>query len=125
MKPIVGIVILLLGIGCQNFWYDLALDTRRRIFKLSPGMSKQEVILIMGTDTPSLDVSKPHRSSMFNKNGDTIEIFFYYTEYIIGKSGDEEFTPLVFINGKLDSWGWESWIEKAKRYDINVNYKVN
>lgn len=56
-----------------------------------------------------------------------IEILFYYTQarQFDGKLTDDELTPLVFINGKLDSWGWESWVEKAKRYDINVNYKLN
>ena len=132
MKSFIGIGLLVIGVGCSSTspWHNFAFDTRSRILKLSTGMIKQEVISIMGAETLSRDdvsVGKPYKNSMYNKNGDVIEIFFYYTEarQFDGKLTDDELTPLVFINGKLDSWGWESWVEKAKRYDINVNYKLN
>ena len=132
MKSFIGIGLLVIGVGCSSTspWHNFAFDTRSRILKLSTGMIKQEVISIMGAETLSRDdvsVGKPYKNSMYNKNGDVIEIFYYFTE-IDNSNGvidDGELTPLVFINGKLDSWGWESWVEKAKRYDINVNYKLN
>ena len=133
MKSLICVGLLVMSVGCSTPEAQLqkiTLDARVNILKLSFGMSKQEVIIIMGSESYSIDelqISKPFRSSMYNKNGDMIEIFFYYTELRErdGKLSDNELTPLVFINGKLDSWGWESWIEKAKTYDINVNYKVN
>lgn len=138
MKSFISIAILTISsVGCSTpeatpeaQLEKITLDTRVNILKLSSGMSKQEVIIIMGSESYSIgdvQINKPYRSSMYNKNGDMIEIFFYYTELRErdGKTSDDELTPLVFINGKLDSWGWESWVEKAKRYDINVNYKVN
>ena len=73
-------------------------------------------------------ISKPFKTAMYTKNEVVIEVVYYYTEFQGDSSyrvDDSELTPLVFINGKLDSWGWESWVEKAKRYDINVNYKLN
>ena len=145
MKSFIGIGLLVMSVGCfvsvgrsnpvaqsnpQAQLEKLTLDTRVNILKLSSGMGKQEVIIIMGSESYSIgeaQINKPFRSSMYNKNGDMIEILFYYTELrqSDGKLTDDELTPLVFINGKLDSWGWEPWVEKAKRYDINVNYKLN
>ena len=135
VKSFIGIGLLVIGVGCSTpdpvaQLEKITLDTRVNILKLSSGIGKQEVIIIMGSESYSIggaQINKPFRSSMYNKNGDMIEILFYYTELrqSDGKITDDELTPLVFINGKLDSWGWESWVEKAKRYDINVNYKLN
>jgi len=132
VKSFIGIGLLVIGVGCvtTSDWYQIATDEQKKILKLASGMTKQEVISIMGTETifgNYVSIGRPFRNSMYNKNGDVIEIFYYFTE-IDNSNGvidDGELTPLVFINGKLDSWGWESWVEKAKRYDINVNYKLN
>ena len=130
MKFVVTTVVFI-GVGCAGPYYDFADATRLRISKLSPNMSKQDVISIMGSEDLSqiggARIPKPFRTSMYQKAGDVIEIYFYYTQLRQedARITDDELTPLVFINGKLDSWGWESWVEKAKRYDINVNYKLN
>ena len=138
MKSFIGIGIL--AISCVGCTSSMSLDkfayqTRTNInSKLSYGMSKQQVISLMGAEIYDAAaggegvISKPFKTAMYTKNEVVIEIVYYYTENKGGigyRVDDEELTPLVFINGKLDSWGWESWVEKAKRYDINVNYKVN
>ncbi|MFM8234334.1 MAG: DUF3192 domain-containing protein [Holophagaceae bacterium] len=137
MKSFIGIGIL--AISCVGCTSSMSLDkfayqTRTNInSKLSYGMSKQQVISLMGAEIYDAAaggegvISKPFKTAMYTKNEVVIEIVYYYTEYKNSRNrvDDDELTPLVFINGKLDSWGWESWVEKAKRYDINVNYKVN
>ena len=134
MKSFIGIGILAISsVGCTSL-DKFAYQTRTNInSKLSYGMSKQQVISLMGSEIYNDAygegvISKPFKTAMYTKNEVVIEIVYYYTENKGGigyRVDDEELTPLVFINGKLDSWGWESWVEKAKRYDINVNYKVN
>ena len=133
MKSFIGIGILAMSVGCTSL-DKFAYQTRTNInSKLSYGMSKQQVISLMGSEIYNDAygegvISKPFKTAMYTKNEVIIEIVYYYTENKGGigyRVDDEELTPLVFINGKLDSWGWESWVEKAKRYDINVNYKVN
>ena len=134
MKSFIGIGILVISsFGCTSL-DKFAYQTRTNInSKLSYGMSKQQVISLMGSEIYNDSygegvISKPFKTAMYTKNEVVIEIVYYYTENKGGigyRVDDEELTPLVFINGKLDSWGWESWVEKAKRYDINVNYKVN
>ena len=134
MKPIVGIVLLAISIGCNSgpTLDALAYQTRTRLLQLSPGMTKREVITIMGSEAWTYQdrgtISKPYKSSMYDRGADRIEIFYYFTELQSRYSTSvwrSETTPLVFINGKLEAWGWESWTEKAKRYDININSKVN
>ena len=134
MKSCIGIGLLVIGLGCSYSLDKFAYETRIKInSKLSYGMSKQEVISLMGNDVYMADggegvISKPFKTAMYTKNEVVIEVVYYYTEFQGDSSyrvDDSELTPLVFINGKLDSWGWESWVEKAKRYDINVNYKLN
>lgn len=132
MRPINALIsVAILFTGCDSLYFDLADESRIAMSKLSPNMTKQEVISIMGSKTVDTiggaRVPSPFRTSMYQRSGDVIEIYFYYTQFIWadGRVTDDELTPIVFINGKLDSWGWESWVEKAKRYDINVNYKLN
>ena len=137
MKSCIGIGLLVMSVGCSKgiSLEDVALETRVKLVTLSVGMSKQQVISLMGSEIHEFKnyriINKPFRTSMYSKDGDTIEIYYYFTNVIRRdyftdpKRDNDELTPLVFINGKLDSWGWESWVEKAKRYDINVNYKLN
>ena len=133
MKSFIGIGLLLMSVGCMSL-DKFAYETRTNInSKLSYGMSKQQVISLMGNEIYDAAggegvISKPFKTAMYTKNEVVIEVVYYYTEFKGGSTyrvDDDELTPLVFINGKLDSWGWESWVEKAKRYDINVNYKLN
>lgn len=132
MRPINALIsVAILVTGCNSPYFNFADEARISMSKLSPNMTKQEVTSIMGSKTldtiGGIRVPSPFRTSMYQRSGDVIEIYFYYTQLrqIDERITDDELTPLVFINGKLDSWGWESWVEKAKRYDINVNYKLN
>ena len=126
MKSFAYSLMIFIALGCA----DPRSQSRENLIKLTLGMTKQQVSSVMGTETVTDDtgvkINRPYKTSMYKSKGDQLEIWYYVTDHIPdGTISNGELTPLVFINGILDSWGWESWVEKAKRYDINVNYKLN
>jgi hypothetical protein len=99
---------------------------RNSLMKLSPKMTKKEVLDVMGTTTiPTLDgiITNPYRSeTVRTKNGSFVEILFYYTD--IKKSDgaitDDELTPIVFVDGKVTGWGWSFLNQSAERYEFTI-----
>ncbi len=93
---------------------------RKNLMKLSIGMSKQEVLNIMGTKTMHIlygAVNNPYRSEMLRlENGKTLELLYYYTDIKRRDNciTDDELTPLVFHNGELIGWGWSFVQEHIK-----------
>jgi len=92
---------------------------RQNLKKLQVGMSKQEVITIMG-----------EKSAGSATSGDgTIEILYYHTNIKfdgkgVGITSAEEFaaeikdqlTPVVFDSGSLTGWGWEFIDSNDEKY---------
>ncbi|NHZ86726.1 MAG: DUF3192 domain-containing protein [Planctomycetia bacterium] len=101
-------------------------ENRQKLLRLSAGMSKQEVLGVMGTSTITAGdgtvVTNPYRTEMYRSNGHVFELLLYYTD--IQKSDgaitDDELTPLVVMNDKLDGWGWSYWNDIVKKYEIRV-----
>ena len=88
-------------------------------------MSKQDVLGKMGTKTVGAQntvVTNPYRTEMYRSNGHVFELLLYYTD--IKKSDgaitDDELTPLIIMDGKLDGWGWSYWNNVIKKYEIRV-----
>lgn len=115
MKKIL-IVLLCLGfVGCASssvmpWGIEKA---RNNLLKLEVGMSKQEVLDIMG---------KPYNSEAYSiPNGEMAEFWIYLTKYTdSGSIPDSDTTPLCFVNGKLTGWGRNFYISEKKRYEIDI-----
>ncbi len=106
---IIGLAISLLLVGCASL-DAIRTQNRQRLLSLSPGMSKQEVLSIMGTKTIKARaddgsiINNPYRTEMYRSQGHTFELLLYYTDkkridYAIT---DDELTPLIIMDGKLD-----------------------
>ena len=89
MKSFIGIGILAISsVGCTSSMSldKFAYQTRTNInSKLSYGMSKQQVISLMGSEIYNDAygegvISKPFKTAMYTKNEVVIEIVYYYTE---------------------------------------------
>ena len=102
-------------------------DTREKMLNLSVGMTKQEIYAAMGTETiTSVSghvIKKPYKTEMYRSSkGNRIEILYYYTE--LKKSDDaitdDELTPLVLIDGKLDGWGRSYWDSIIQMFEIKI-----
>lgn len=125
MKNILLIFIsLTLLAGCSGL-SQVRADNREKLNGLSAGMSKQEVLNIMGTETTQAQgsvITNPYRTEMHRSSEHVFEILFYYTD-IQKKDGaitDNELTPLVVIDGKLDGWGWSHWENVKRVYEIEA-----
>lgn len=102
-------------------------NNRQNLIKLSPGLSKSEVLTLMGTKKVTSDdgtvITNPYRNETAKTdNGQMCEILFYYTDIKRedGAITDDELTPLVFMDGKLTGWGWSYLGDNIKKYQISV-----
>jgi len=128
--------ILVLGIifgGCASGMHfeKLAVRNSQNLALLERGMSKQQVFDMMGFGAISLKScsdpycdwveSQPVKVEAFPPEDEiTIDVLHYRTGSYLPKDDPDNFTPLVFINGELQGWGWTFWIDEAARYDISI-----
>jgi hypothetical protein len=121
---IVAILITILLFGCASP-SGIRSDNRLNIMKLSPGMDRSEVTSIMGTNSFSTiagKITNPYRSEMYREQGRVIEVLMYYTDIKAADDAitDDELTPIVIVDGKLDGWGWSYWQSMVQKYEIRV-----
>ncbi len=100
---------------------------RSNLNKLSVGLSKTDALAIMGIKTYNINgdiINNPYKTEIKKgENGKSnLEIVFYYTDTkkVDGAITDDELTPLVFIEGKLEGWGWTFFDDNVKKYQIRT-----
>ena len=102
---------------------------RENVLKLSIGMTKAEVLDIMGTKTVkdgflycNMTINNPYRSEILQGKDKTFEIIYYFTDEK-GKPctiSDDDLTPLIFDNGKLIGWGQNFLQDNVQKYEIRI-----
>lgn len=98
-------------VGCASTISEFAHQNRGNLLKLSIGMSKNQVVEIMGSGsavTPDGPVSNPFKVEAFqDRGGATYEIYYYVTEpnRRFQPLRIRQATPLVFKDGILAGWG--------------------
>lgn len=117
--------ILLAGCASSETIRD---KNQERLLRLSKGMTKAKVLKAMGTKTTrdplspglSLIIPNPYWTEMYRSNDHTFKLLLYYTDRRspFGAITDDELTPIIIIDGKLDGWGWPHWEILIKEYDI-------
>ena len=101
-------------------------ENRQKLLSLESGMSKQDVLSVMGTKTivPFVGppITNPYRTEMHSSNGRAVELLFYYTDIKKGDRAitDDELTPLVLIDGRLDGWGWSYWKDLIQKFELRI-----
>ena len=131
--------------GCMSAdgpsFEQLRSENRQNLMKLSIGMTKQEVMTIMGDKTGYIKnylgrrdaewptASNPYRSAILQGKEKTFEVLYYYTETkktLYNTWGqyqgiaDDELTPLVFDEDKLIGWGREFLEQNIQKYEIRL-----
>ena len=125
--PLVAVTV----IGCASLdprpsLEQIRAQNRQNLLQLSPGITKSDVLKIMGTETISAQydrvITNPYRTEMYRAGGHTFELILYYTD--IKKSDDaitdDELMPIVILDGKLDGWGWSYWNNLVQKYELRV-----
>ena len=130
-KTIVVFILCLLITGCTTT-DQVRAKNRLNLLKLSVGITKEEVLNIMGTETIKTydyggpTINNPYRNEILQGKDKTFEVLYYYTDKKndIGYYGviitDDELTPLVFDDGKLIGWGWLFVQENIQKYEIRL-----
>ena len=124
MKSVFIATLVLLIAGCSLG--HIRGQNRERLLELSPGMTRHEVLSVMGTEkilTDDFDsITNPYRTELYRSGGNTFELLLYYTDKkrVDGAITDDELTPLVIMDGKLDGWGWSYWDSLLQKYEIRV-----
>ena len=137
MKKLLAVLLCLGLVGCSSLrsLSQATAPTRENLIRLSIGMTKQEVLDTMGTETREayyhggLDnwafstMNNPYRSEILQGKDKTLEVIYYVTDdkNHDGAINDNELTPLVFDEGKLIGWGWSFLQDSLNKYGINMS----
>ena len=83
-------------------------------------MGVMAVQIPIGGDSPIL--YNPHRSELYEGDGSTWEVLYYYTHIARddGRVTEDELTPLVLRDGTLTGWGWTHWAAQNRRHDLGA-----
>lgn len=82
-------------------------DYHRLAPQIHIGDSKERVSEILGPLQERLDSTERKPPQAFQQDGKLVEILYFRTQRIPdGLTTDDEFTPYVFIDGKLQGFGW-------------------
>ena len=134
MKKRVGVFVLcaLVG-GCySDTLTEFRNNNRKNLTKLAIGMTKQEVMEIMGHETGEktftnlvgkrtfLSATNPYRIEILQGKEKTFEVLHYYTDVKKDDNAitDDELTPMVFDNGRLIGWGSSFLEQNIQKYEI-------
>ena len=86
----------------------------RRLGKLSEGIGKDSVAVVMGTDTP-------YREQQFLTEGKTWEVLLYSRSNEAADSvAWRKLSPVILADGKVVGWGWSYWEKQAETLKIPV-----
>ena len=142
MKKLLVWLLYLGLVGCASVGNldKLRVENRQNILRIQIGMTKSEVLNIMGnkfaTDvylrnlsgSNQFTVNNPYRSEILQGKDKVFEIIYYYTDVkktqqyfgAIFSVQDDELTPLVFDNGKLIGWGWSFLQDNVQKYELRM-----
>jgi outer membrane protein assembly factor BamE (lipoprotein component of BamABCDE complex) len=116
-NTLLAIITATLLSGCIITTESISTANRSNLNKLTIGLSKADVLALMGTTTiktiNGVNINHPYKTEtkkIRNDKGEivTAEVVFYYTDEKIADAAinDDELTPMIFTNGKLEGWGW-------------------
>ena len=127
---VVGCFYLLFVSGCAEDEAVLRLraENKLNLLHLTKGMTKKEVLLLMGeknvylgTDKNATVVGNPYKIKMIKTNDHEYEVLYYYTDrdqkdwpFKKFTIYDHELTPLIFENGSLVGWG-DSYLQSLTK----------
>ncbi len=115
MKKIIALLALVVLIGgcASSSVMPWGIEkARNNLMKLELGMSKQEVIDIMGM---------PYNREAYSTSEGQLDFLIYLTKYTdSGSIPDSDTTPICLLNGKVTGWGRNFYEKQKQRYEIEI-----
>ncbi len=112
---ILSVVVSVVLVGCAGSPSKLESDNTRSMLSLKPDMTIDQVTKNMGV---------PQKTEMYRgKNNEIVLTYLYLTNglgYVTNPENETNYTPLIFIDNKLNGWGWNQLDSAAKRYEFIV-----
>ncbi len=103
--------------ACGPNMKTVGIDLRYRLLYLEPGLTRDSVDTIMGTDSVKVTkkvyadgvVASPFRAGSFETDGAEWDVLQYlvYPKNNDGRIEQDELVPLVLKDAILQGWGWE------------------
>lgn len=103
--------------ACGPNMQSVGIDLRHRLLLLEPGLARDSVDTVMGTDSVRVTsavyaaemVASPFIAEAFDTDGDSWDVLYYLTfpRNNDGVIDNDELTPLVLRNDVLQGWGWD------------------
>lgn len=124
IQALILVCVLAAASGCANAIQLLMNQNNANMRALNVGMTEDQVITAMGP-SPDRSTPNPYRSEMYPVGSTVFKILFFYTnrQSADGIIDDDELTPVVLKDGRLDGWGWSYWQTTAARYDIRIRVR--
>jgi len=115
MKKIIcllALVLLVSGCASSSVMPWGIEKTRNNLANLELGMSKQEVINIMGM---------PYNREAYSTPDGPLDFLIYLTKYTdSGSIPDSDTTPICLLNGKVVGWGRNFYEQQKQRYELVI-----
>jgi len=122
----------LAGCAGTSIYQKTASENRASLAKLSIGMTKDEVLKVMGTSSRTGNffeghavIENPYKSETVQGGNETFEVFYYLTDPYEDRGGwfktdmtYDELTPLLFRNGLLAGWGDDFLRKNIPDYEL-------
>lgn len=105
--------------GCAQYG-NLRQENRQNLNRVDVGMTKDQVLKIMGEKSTG-EVSNPYkRETIPGKDSKTYDVLYYYTEQVGDKSWETGVTPVVFVDGKVIGVGWKVLDDSDVRSTLTI-----
>ena len=133
-RILIGLLCLgFMGCNTTSIYQKTASENKANLIKISIGMTKEEVLKIMGTAPKKgnywIDeyavVENPSKSETVEGKEATFEVIYYFTSAIEERGRwnrseprYDELTPLLFKDGKLAGWGADFVKENVPNYEL-------
>ena len=141
-KALMAMIVISGAVACTSLGNldELRAGNRQNLVRLNLGMTKQEVLKLMGTESKTdhyanheqVTVTNPYRNETYQVGGNVLEVLYYYTDKKhtteVGPYGysqptqitDDELTPILLENGKVIGWGSSALGDAVQKYEIRV-----
>ncbi len=124
-KKIAIVLILFVLVGCGTYAARIE-ENRAKISYINKGMSKYQVIQVMGNLTAKQGVNErfnnPYKTETIDcDKGASCEVYYYYTDFIDedGKDWESGMTPIVFKDERVIGIGWRFLDPSTKTITIH------